>query len=1565
MKKIFRFLRTQRKIVLATSLSLIVVFGSIAVLLALKPKGTLAVWFDDSYTYRQLFSFTHNANISSPRAVTFSLDTAELIAAGVMQSDCDDTRFTDINGKQLQFEITGTCNNAATTYEVVFPTVVNGTNSAYVYYGNPSAVNASRSVAGITALTPSGGDPAITDRAAEEKGTTPVLYWKFDEGYGTTATDATSYTNNGTETSTTVQPEDMCKVGKCLLFNGTSSKIVKTYSSDTELDPGTAGMSFSVWFRHPSAVSDIQTILDRFTTSGYKAYMNSSGNICLDISDASNNDSACTSSTYNDNNWHFLEGVRDTTNTKINIYIDGKLAKQSTLTATGSISGSSIALTVGASNAGAKFWNGFLDEVKVYNYAKSSTQILTDYANNGSNDQTGTVLSKDTAGTLSDGLVGYWKMDETSWTGNCSTTSVTDSSGNGKNGTACPNAAAPSTTNLSKFNNAGSFDGSDDYVSIASPILPTGDYTYSAWVNVTDNTDELLLGAQDGSGINEFLIAIGTCGTAGTLCVYDKNSLDVYTTRKIATNTWTHIVVTRKGDKITAYINTVESSLGGSTTGTNNATLNFGSCALLIGVDADSGCTGSLGNYYAGKMDDVRIYNRALSSSEVNTLYDWAPGPLGYWKFDENTGTSAYDSSGNGNTGTITNSPPWVPGKFGSAVKLASASTQYVDAGSVSVTGAMTVSAWIKPSLIGATMTVGARDGSTGNFGWNFRVTNGGFLRLFISGDGTTTGQADGATVFSTNTWYYVTGVFNPGSSIIVYVNGVQDGIGTTSIPSSIFVASQTMKIGSRIITGSIFDGTIDDFKIYNYARTPKQIIADMNASRPAVTSAVGSQITYWRFDEGYGTTANDASSNSKNGTISGASWTNSGKYSKAISVGTNTNSVSMGDVSFVDGLSQMAISMWLNPSTLATAKEILGKWTSGQTNFQVTTDNTTSSEIRVYISSNGATDTGSNYCTTSGLGLTTGAWQHLVINYDGSASSGTAIKIYNNGSPITCTVTGTIPSSLTSGTTSALKLGDYQANSTALLSSYDEFKMYDYSLSSDEVKIEYNRGKAIAMGALSTASDGITASTGQDRSYCVPGDTTSCSAPVGEWKFDEKTGTSAFDTSTNGITGTLTNGPLWASGKMGGSVSFDGSNDYVTMGDPASGALDFGNTSDITLEAWVYRSSTANNGTIFDKKGGTNSTSSGYMLLNWSPATDDGSICLYVSDGTNQYETCTQTNVISTNQWYHVVAVFDQDSATNTKIYINGIPNESATLGTIGNVGSLANATNFQLGRTGNSSTDMWPGKMDTVRVYNYALSKEQIAWAYNRGGPIGYWKFDECQGTTAYDSSGFGNNGTITPGGAPNTAAGSCNSNTASEMWSDGLDTTRGTSGKFNAGLGFDGTNDTVTVADTSILTPSTATISSWVRFNQLSSTKNSDQYIVDKTDPSSPFLSYLLRVPKATDKLGACFTNASRSVACADAPDTISTGTWYNVVGVYNGSNVKLYVNGSLVSTSGSFTGSILDSSGVLRISGDSNPSNFTDGTIDDVRIYNYPLTAVQIKTLYNEGAAVRFGPSTGQP
>jgi hypothetical protein len=73
-------------------------------------------------------------------------------------------------------------------------------------------------------------------------------------------------------------------------------------------------------------------------------------------------------------------------------------------------------------------------------------------------------------------------------------------------------------------------------------------------------------------------------------------------------------------------------------------------------------------------------------------------------------------------------------------------------------------------------------------------------------------------------------------------------------------------------------------------------------------------------------------------------------------------------------------------------------------------------------------------------------------------------------------------------------------------------------------------------------------------------------SGPVGWWKFDESSGTTAADSSGSGNTGSLINGPVWTSGQIGNALSFDGSNDVVNAGSSAS--LD--DLPALTLSAWI-----------------------------------------------------------------------------------------------------------------------------------------------------------------------------------------------------------------------------------------------------------------------------------------------------------------------------------------------------------------------------------------------------------
>ena len=96
------------------------------------------------------------------------------------------------------------------------------------------------------------------------------------------------------------------------------------------------------------------------------------------------------------------------------------------------------------------------------------------------------------------------------------------------------------------------------------------------------------------------------------------------------------------------------------------------------------------------------------------------------------------------------------------------------------------------------------------------------------------------------------------------------------------------------------------------------------------------------------------------------------------------------------------------------------------------------------------------------------------------------------------------------------------------------------------------------------------------------------------------------------------------------------------------------------------------------------------------------------------------------------------------------------------------------------------------------------------------------------------------------------------------------------------------------------------------------------------------------------------------------TAIEGSWHHVTGTYDGTNMKTYLDGIQIASS-SQTGTVVDCTEALAIGGrlsDATPEYHYYGLLDDVQIFNYALSAQQVKTVMNEGA-VRFGPITGSP
>ena len=404
---------------------------------------------------------------------------------------------------------------------------------------------------------------------------------------------------------------------------------------------------------------------------------------------------------------------------------------------------------------------------------------------------------------------------------------------------------------------------------------------------------------------------------------------------------------------------------------------------------------------------------------------------------------------------------------------------------------------------------------------------------------------------------------------------------------------------------------------------------------------------------------------------------------------------------------------------------------------------------------------------------------------------------------------------------------------------------------------------------------------------------------PVLEMKLDENTGTTTNSTSGT-FTGTLTTGPTWATGKIGRAVSFDGSDDFVDIGT--------GPTSVKTVEFWVYPTTTTE-----------------------YPLDLNGTAYVWINAGT------------VTAQGF-----------TSATIYVNGRVSSTLTAGSWQHVSvttaTALNASDLDIGRI--EGVGNHEGKIDQVVLYDYTRTQAQVAYDYNRGKPVGHWRLDECQGATANDSSGNGYNGTITIGALGEDTLGTCA--TASTSWGSGA------SGKYTASLDFDGTDDYIPIADSTLFSGGAGTmrtVSAWVNVDAFGATRNHDPVVFKYLDSSNK--DWGLGVGGGLVYFGAELSSNNYNNTGLRGTTVLSPGTRDYVAFTQGSRDIKIYLNGKLEGST-TLTFDTPNTAATVDIGRNASNSFFFNGRIDDVRMYNYALSATEIKKVMNEASSVRFGP-----
>ena len=141
MKKIRSLIKIKKnRNLLIVALGVLVILIPIVYLTLKSPVEAEAAWFNDSWGYRIKTIISNAGSVQTDFQVSIALDTSALVTAGKMQTNCDDLRVTDVNGKLTDFWL-DSCNNTGSNIWIKIASVPTTDLVYYVYYGNDAASN--------------------------------------------------------------------------------------------------------------------------------------------------------------------------------------------------------------------------------------------------------------------------------------------------------------------------------------------------------------------------------------------------------------------------------------------------------------------------------------------------------------------------------------------------------------------------------------------------------------------------------------------------------------------------------------------------------------------------------------------------------------------------------------------------------------------------------------------------------------------------------------------------------------------------------------------------------------------------------------------------------------------------------------------------------------------------------------------------------------------------------------------------------------------------------------------------------------------------------------------------------------------------------------------------------------------------------------------------------------------------------------------------------------------------------------------------------------------------------
>ncbi|MBU1148768.1 LamG domain-containing protein, partial [Patescibacteria group bacterium] len=266
---------------------------------------------------------------------------------------------------------------------------------------------------------------------------------------------------------------------------------------------------------------------------------------------------------------------------------------------------------------------GIIDEVRIYNRVLSATEISDLYQAGARRMKPNTSLKEYQTG----GLVGNWTFNGPDMDWGSTTAEALDRSGNSNNGDVVNGAKAMDGIS----GQALEFDGTDDYVARTDSDLSSGfpgksggsdsSFSVSFWAKPNTMADyDMFLSKQDDSDRGWAVFTSANKNIYFQMGTGAETYVNAYTANNVlSSDVWYHIVAAfdTSADTMTIYLDGSISSNGANNPKSNSDTLRGTSKDLRIGSYGGAG-----GTFFDGLIDEVRVYNHALSTNEITDLYN-------------------------------------------------------------------------------------------------------------------------------------------------------------------------------------------------------------------------------------------------------------------------------------------------------------------------------------------------------------------------------------------------------------------------------------------------------------------------------------------------------------------------------------------------------------------------------------------------------------------------------------------------------------------------------------------------------------------------------------------------------------------------------------------------------------------------------------------------------------------------------------------------------------------------------------------------------------------------------